>query len=376
MRLSTLLNHPAPWLTGLGDGDDIALYTRISLARNLPDQPFPGWSLPEHRQAVLNRVLPVLQELPELKNGFYSEISDLPLQERHLLLERQLISTELAARDAGCAVAVSRNQSLDILINEEDHLRLRLYQSGCDIPALWAEMDRLDTWIENRLQYAYDAQLGHLTSCPSNLGTGLRITVALHLPGISMANLAPQLMNAAEKLNITIRSLYGDGPEAFGNVYQISNKSTLGQSEEEIVTQMAAIVNSIAERERQIRLKLLQRNFTDVIDRVGRSVGTLHFACSLSCREAAEHLSYVRLGAALGLVNWAPAPQRAEAREQLPSIALHILPAHLKKAMIETFGDRAEESDQQTLRAFYIHKNLCPALPYGAKEPDAAPTND
>ena len=227
MLFDDLLNNPAKWMVESRDEHDIVLTSRIRLARNLTATPFPGWATRQQREETLKLTSGEARQIPVMKGGYYAELSGLTQQQKQLLVERHLISRELAARSEGCAVLISRSQNASILFNEEDHLRLQYILPGIQLKKAWGAISKIDSELEARLPYAYNTRLGYLTACPTNLGTGMRASVMMHLPGLVISEQMQQVVQAAVQLNITVRGLYGEGTEATGNLFQISNQSTL-----------------------------------------------------------------------------------------------------------------------------------------------------
>lgn len=246
MLFDDLLNNPAKWMVESRDEHDIVLTSRIRLARNLTATPFPGWATRQQREETLKLTSGEARQIPVMKGGYYAELSGLTQQQKQLLVERHLISRELAARSEGCAVLISRSQNASILFNEEDHLRLQYILPGIQLKKAWGAISKIDSELEARLPYAYNTRLGYITACPTNLGTGMRASVMMHLPGLVISEQMQQVVQAAAQLNITVRGLYGEGTEATGNLFQISNQSTLGDSEDQIVERMTRFTSDLA----------------------------------------------------------------------------------------------------------------------------------
>ena len=219
MLFDDLLNNPAKWMVEPRDEHDIVLTSRIRLARNLTATPFPGWATRQQREETLKLTSGEARQIPVMKGGYYAELSGLTQQQKQLLVERHLISRELAARSEGCAVLISRSQNASILFNEEDHLRLQYILPGIQLKKAWGAISKIDSELEARLPYAYNTRLGYLTACPTNLGTGMRASVMMHLPGLVISEQMQQVVQAAVQLNITVRGLYGEGTEATGNLF-------------------------------------------------------------------------------------------------------------------------------------------------------------
>ena len=323
MRFSTLLKNPADWMQGHGPHSEIVMTSRIRLARNLRGWSFPGWSSERQRMELLQEVRPIVAALPELKEGFNEEYPNLPKTKKQVLVERHLVSREHAARSTGCAVVIDRKQSLAIMVNEEDHFRMQGIRAGLDLRTAHDLVNRVDTALEAELPYAFDQRLGYLTACPTNVGTGMRASVMLHLPALVLTEQIKQVMNAVSKIGLAVRGLYGEGTEALGNLFQVSNQHTLGETELELISRIEGVAEHIVQAEISAREKLLNESPTMLNDHVGRAYATLRFAHILNSKEALNHLSLLRLGADLDIVTDCD-------RSVLDMLLLEIQPAHLQ----------------------------------------------
>jgi protein arginine kinase len=300
MRFSTLVKYPADWMTG-GQGEHGAVLTsRIRLARNLRRHPFPGWAKREQRAAALDFMRPAIEALPAMKDAFSQELGDLTAVQKQVLVERHLISREHAARGDGSAAVIERRQTFSLMLNEEDHLRMQAIRPGLQLSAAFAALSELDSALENSLEFAFDPTLGYLTTCPTNLGTGLRASSMLHLPALVLSDQIGQVLQAVNKIGLAVRGLYGEGTESLGNLYQISNQSTLGESEETIIRRLERVISQVATHERNAREKLMEDDPEMVADRIGRAYGVLRHAHIIDSKEALNHLSLLRLGGTLG----------------------------------------------------------------------------
>lgn len=290
------------WYNSEGPQGDVAISTRVRLARNLRDEPFPGRLPEEKRTAVLTRVREALMENPAAAQLFdYTDMEKLSRVEAGVLAEKHLVSPEFAAAQKG-GLLLSRDESLSVMLLEEDHLRIQSLAGGFEPDAAYEAADRLDCLFEEKLEYAFDEKLGYLTSCPTNLGTGLRVSVMLHLPALTAGGVIGQLIGAVAKLGLTVRGLYGEGSQALGSIYQVSNQVTLGVSEYEIIEKLKSIVGQIIGQERIARENLRKADEITISDKVWRSFGVLTHARSLSSGEFMSLASDVRLGAAMGLI--------------------------------------------------------------------------
>ena len=300
MRFSTLLKHPAEWMTGTDAENSIVLTSRIRLARNVSSTPFPGWARKQERIDVMSKLRAQIESLPEMKNAFSHQLSELTSIQKQVLVERHLISREQAARSEGSAAVVNRHQTLSVMINEEDHLRLQSIRSGLHLRSAYNLITKIDQQLEKKLSYAFDHELGYLTACPTNVGTGLRASAMLHLPGLVISDHIGQVVQAVAKLGLAVRGIFGEGTESLGHLFQISNQSTLGESEEEIINRLERVIRKVCDHEQNARLKLIEDDLLMMADKMGRSYGLLKHAYVIDSKEALSHLSLLRLGGDLG----------------------------------------------------------------------------
>ena len=242
------MSTPGEWLRGEGPHHQIVISSRVRLARNLRNRAFPGWAKKAERTAILELIKPRVEELPEMQDSFSELLQDLSALEKQVLVERHLISREHAAKSVGSAVVMNRRQTLSIMINEEDHLRMQSIRSGLQLKQAFKLVDKVDSALEGKLDFAYDQRLGYLTACPTNVGTGMRASAMLHLPGLVLSELINQVMQAVNKIGLAVRGLYGEGTEAMGNLFQISNQTTLGEKEEEIIARLTKVIETIIRR--------------------------------------------------------------------------------------------------------------------------------
>jgi protein arginine kinase len=259
MKLSSMTGTAGEWLRGEGPHHQIVISSRVRLARNLRNRPFPGWAKKAERGLILELIRPRVEDLLEMQDSFSESLQDLSALDRQVLVERHLISREHAAKGAGSAVVVNRRQTLSIMINEEDHLRMQSIRSGLQLKQAFKLVDKIDSALESKLEFAFDPRLGYLTACPTNVGTGMRASAMLHLPGLVLSELINQVIQAVSKIGLAVRGLYGEGTEAMGNLFQISNQTTLGEKEEEIINRLSKVIETIIEKEHDARLVLLQK---------------------------------------------------------------------------------------------------------------------
>jgi protein arginine kinase len=304
---SKLPDFGAEWMEADGPHSDIVLSTRVRLARNLQDHPFGLRADATERATVLQVAREAADQSSDLKNGRLLVMSELSPSARRLLLERHLVSRELVGEDADgppphSALLLAPGESLGVMVNEEDHLRLQSLVSGLRLRDAWRKVDRLDEELGHKLRYAFHGEFGHLTSCPTNVGTGLRASVLVHLPGLVLTQEIGRVLQGIAQVGLTFRGLYGEGSEVVGNFFQVSNQTTLGKSEEDLIDQLQKIVQQVIQYENQARTVLLRDAPTVIEDKVWRAYGLLRYAHSISFEEVMNLLSGVRLGVGLKLI--------------------------------------------------------------------------
>jgi protein arginine kinase len=347
MNLDSLIPSTGEWLRGIGPESDVVVSTRIRLARNLAAFPFSNRASAHQRaeiEAMLQDRLAKVDPLPPVQ---YVSLGGLPLLDRQFLVERQLVSRELANGDGPRGVAFDDRESVSIMVNEEDHLRLQVMRSGLDLDGAWQEIDRVDDVLEQKVSYAFSEEFGYLTACPTNVGTGMRASVMLHLPALGLTKQIEKVFRALQKINLVVRGLYGEGSRASGDFYQISNQVTLGKSETAALGEIREVNQQIIAYERQARNALMRENRQGVQDRVARAFGTLQSATMMTSEETMELLSSVRLGVNLALIE-------DIAITTVNELFLHTQPAHLQKLM----GAPLDGEERNAARARYLRTRL------------------
>lgn len=347
MSIHNILLNTGEWLRGEGPHHQIVVSSRVRLARNVLKFSFPGWAKKTERLQILETIKPRVEELPEMSDAFSVYSQDLSALEKQVLVERHLISREHAAKGVGSAVVMNKKQTLSIMINEEDHLRLQALRSGLQVKAVFKAIDKVDTALEEKLDFAFHPKLGYLTACPTNVGTGMRASAMLHLPALVVSEQINQVIQAVNKIGLAVRGLYGEGTEALGNLFQVSNQTTLGEKEEEIIVRLHKVIEQIIEHEQNARANLLQKQATKLMDQVGRSYGLLRHAHSMNSKEALNLLSFMKLGIDLGFFNEA-------CRQPIDELFMETQPAHLQKGTQQKLA--ADERD--ALRADIIRTKL------------------
>jgi protein arginine kinase len=305
MSLERFLNQSvSAWMNGDGPEADIILTSRIRLARNLNDYMFPTLFTQEESKRVLEeieRIIPTLNLYP-LKDAELLKMEDLQPLHKQVLVEKHLISPNLAEQSTNGACLLSQNEAISIMFNEEDHIRIQCILSGLQLQEALELANAVDDQLEQHIDYAYNEIRGYLTSCPTNVGTGLRASVMMHLPGLVMAQQMKSLVPSINQLGFVVRGIYGEGSEALGNIFQISNQITLGKSEKDIIIDLKNVVEQIVNQERAAREVVVKMNGIQLEDRVFRSLGTLKNSRIIESKEAAKCLSDVRLGIDIGYI--------------------------------------------------------------------------
>lgn len=297
MKLSDISNDINDWFSGSGPLADIVVSSRIRLARNLAGYKFLNSCSDAEKAAILKRLKAVLTSLDLGDDVFYVSVDEAPTLNRNFLVERHLISRHHAMADGPRGVVIARREFFTAMINEEDHLRLQVLKAGCQLSHCAEQIDRIDTMIEKQVDYAFSPRLGYLTACPTNLGTGVRVSVMLHMPALKLTGHIEKFLGAAKDMNLAVRGLFGEGSEATSDLYQISNQVTLGVSEEAIVAEFEkVIIPEIVEYEKAARKQLLAKQVDVLDDKISRAMALLQNAHLISSQEALFLLSHLRLG--------------------------------------------------------------------------------
>ncbi len=347
MKFDELATRSGEWLRGCGPESDIVISSRIRLARNLADFPFIRKCSDSDRAMIEATLHDRVLKLEALSEALYVDVADLETVDRQFLVERQLISREHAESMGARAVAIDEQEQFSLMINEEDHLRIQVMQSGLALTQAWEQIDRIDDLINEQVMYAFHEKRGYLTACPTNVGTGMRVSVMLHLPALVMTRQIDKVFRSLQKINLAVRGLYGEGSQAMGDFYQISNQITLGKSEKELISQVADVVPSMIEYERKARDFLINESQSDLHDRVSRAYGILCTAQTISSEETMHLLSSVRMGINLGLIRDLEIPT-------VNKLFIHTQPAHLQKLR----GEELDTENRNIERANYLQNHL------------------
>ena len=325
MNIQEILSKPAEAASREGPSNKIVLSSRVRLARNLAATSFPGWAKKTVRVETFRHIRDNVMEVEPMRDSFHTGMEDLSTLDKQILVERHFISREHAARAAGSGLVLSRDEALCVMINEEDHLRMQSLLPGLQVNNAWLAIDQFDTALESGLDYAFCKRRGYLTACPTNLGTGIRVSAMLHLPGLVLGEQINQIIQAVNKLGLAVRGLHGEGTEALGNIFQVSNQMTLGETESDIVERLNKVLLQIIDHEEKARTKLLENKAKMVYNHIGRAYGILANSHSISSKETMNLLSLFRLGIDLELFPGS----RAALTEELFIITQ---PAHLQNA--------------------------------------------
>ena len=348
MKLDTLAEDVGEWLRGTGPESDIVMSSRVRLARNVAHYPFVSRMSDQDRGDVERFLRERITASPAGSQLEYIDVGRLEEVDRQFLVERQLISREHAEAQGARAVAIDGREQVSLMINEEDHLRMQAICCGLQLGNVFDMINRVDSELESSLDFAFDAHLGYLTACPSNVGTGMRASAMLHLPALVMSDQINKIINSVNKIGLAVRGLHGEGTEAMGNLFQVSNQTTLGETEEEIIGRLNRVIEQIIEHEQNARALLAQRKPVTLHDQIGRAYGILCHAFSMSSKEALNLLSVIKLGIDLDVF---PEAHRFPVDE----LFIETQPAHLQKgAQVQKMS--SEERD--TLRATIIRAKL------------------
>ena len=325
MNIDEILSSPTAAAEREGPSNKIVWSSRVRLARNITNTPFPGWAKKSVRVDVFQNIRKNVLKVKTMRDSFETAMDQLTTLEKQILVERHLISREHAAKDYGSGLVLSKDESISVMINEEDHLRMQALLPGLQIKNAWITIDKFDSQLEKGLEFAYSKKRGYLTACPTNLGTGIRISAMLHLPGLVLSEQINQIIQAVNKLGLAVRGLYGEGTEALGNVFQVSNQMTLGETESDIVERLNKVLLQIVDHEENARIKLIDSKPKMLYNHIGRAYGILANAHSISSKETMNLLSLLRLGMDMQMF---PGTSQALINE----LIIITQPAHLQKA--------------------------------------------
>jgi len=337
----------SPWLDGCGQNAESVVSSRVRLARNIAGISFAHRAKPEDLDQALATLREALDGAGTLESGDFSLMTDLDDLDREFLAERHLISHEHAESSPARAVAVSKDETISVMINEEDHLRMQSIQSGFDVKNAWKRVDRLDNEVDKRVEYAFSYEWGYLTACPTNTGTGLRASVLVHLPALVTTGQKDKVLNGIGQMGLAVRGFYGEGSEVMGNLFQISNRTALGSSEIDIVESLHKVVSQVLDFESRAREILLRDARSRIEDKVWRAYGILKYCRKAKLQEVMSLTSAVRLGLCLGMID-------SISVAALNSMVFMSQPAHLQKRA----GRRMAAEEREIARADMVRKIL------------------
>lgn len=334
------------WLEGPAIDLDVVISTRVRVARNLENYKFPSLMTVAESDDLTQEVLNAIKESDEDGDYKFIRIRDLNPRERLVFIEEHLISPGLIQNLDKSSFLIRNDERATIMINEEDHIRIQTLFSGLKLKEGWDLCSAIDDNLEKKIDYAYDEKLGFLTSCPTNVGTGLRASVMVHLPCLSMTGHINTIIEALRKVGLTVRGMYGEGSEALGNLYQISNQITLGESEEDIIAKLNKVISQIVARERNTRRYLMETRKLELEDKVYRSLGILTHSRLMSSKEAMNHLSNIKLGWDINLI-------QNDKLKEIVKLMIDIQPANIQKTLEKDMlsGER-DNARAQIIREF------------------------
>ncbi len=342
-----LAGKPASWLTGEGNNSEIVLSSRVRLARNISNIPFPSIAKALDRGKVVSFTQKAIQKSSMLNSGkFYTSSEFLPL-DKAFLIERHLVSPEFVREGDSKALYIGDGEAISLMINEEDHIRIQSLKSGLEIKGAFELADKVDTELSSTLEFDFDPDFGYLTSCPTNVGTGMRASVLIHLPGLVLTKEIENVISQVTKLGLTARGFYGEGSEVLGNLIQISNQTTLGKSEEDLIESLEKVTQQIIEYENNSRKTLYREAKEQIEDKIWRAFGILQNARVITSNEVTNLLSAIRLGLGMGTLT-------EISLGTINQILLISFPAHLQKY----FNKEMEPNERDILRAEFIRKKL------------------
>jgi len=346
-QVNSLINRSPKWLDGKGNHSDIVISSRVRLARNLKDFSFPNRSSNRILAQVLEIVNNHYNKIDELKDTIFLYINELTELDQQFLMERRLISPNLVKQNRPCGLIVGKDELISIMINEEDHLRIQSIQSGLEIHKAWQLIHIVDDALAKELDFAYSDQFGYLTACPTNTGTGMRVSIFINLSALALAEKIDDIIHEIAPSEIAVRGFYGEGTDILGNIFQVSNQLTLGRTEQSIINRLSSMAEQLISFEQNARKDLLTNNSILVEDKIGRAVGILKHAKIMNSVEVINFLSLLQLGVALKFVDYID-------KGILNELLVLVQPAHLQKLHDKKLNSR----DRDILRIKLIRKRL------------------
>ena len=347
MEIKDLSDNTGEWLRGTGKESDIVISSRVRLARNIAGYPFLSRANLKQRREIESLLRKTIIERKIAQDVSYVNLNQATAIDKLFLVERHLISKEHAEGEGERGVAFGKSETVSLMINEEDHLRIQVIRSGFELKKTWDTIDEIDNILGESLNFAFSSRFGFLTACPTNVGTGMRVSVMLHLPALGMTKHIEKVFNAVGKLGLVVRGLYGEGTKVSGDLYQISNQFALGKSEKEILSIIESVIPRITSYERMARKALVMESKDQLEDRIWRSYGMLKAARMITSEEILQLLSQVRMGVNIGLIDDIE-------MQTLNELFVLTLPAHLQKLE----GCELDSAQRNVIRASYVRKRL------------------
>ena len=351
-RLEDLARTPSRWLDGTGGCPEAVLSTRVRLARNITGFPFPQRAREEHLHQVMHSAVAAARRAEGMGESLLLRMGDLAPLDRQFLVERHLVSHDLVEGPSTRGIVVGTHETLSVMINEEDHLRIQAIESGFQLGECWRVANALDDDLDTTLDYAYSEELGYLTACPTNVGTGMRASVLIHLPALVLTKQIQKVLQGVTQVGLAVRGFYGEGSEVMGNFFQVSNQTTLGHNEKEIVEKLEGVTRQLVAYEEKAREVLLRDARAQIEDKIYRAIGTLKYCRSIGSQETLNLCSAARFGVALGLPG-------LPALNVLNEILVFSQPAHLQKKL----GRELPPPERNQARATYVRGRLSEAGP-------------
>jgi protein arginine kinase len=345
-----LISQCSPWQDGSGPHADLVVSTRVRLARNLKNVPFTHRARDEQLQGVLASVSSAAQSAGSFRGGVLLRMSDMSPIERQILVERHLVSHELGDGARPRGIFIAPGERLSLMINEEDHLRLQAMSSGFQLSEAWGSADHADDELDHALDFAFSDEMGYLTSCPTNTGTGLRASVLIHLPALVLLQEIRRVLKSVMQVGLNVRGLYGEHSDVMGNLFQISNQTTLGQSERDSIETLERVTRQVIQTEERARERLVRDARIQTEDKVWRAYGLLRYCRSITSQDVINLCSAVRLGVSLGLPELCPL-------STINQLLVLTQPAHLQRYS----GGDLSPDERNVYRAQVVRERLIAA---------------
>ncbi len=348
------INNQDGWLSGKGPESEIVFSSRIRLARNIEGFPFPSRASTSQRAQVFKAIKAVYPQVAGLRKSFFIDMEDLEKTDQQFLLERHLISQEHLKNSPARGLIVSKDEKISIMINEEDHLRMQVITPGFGLMSCWEVINSIDNDLTKKLNFSFSSDLGYLTACPTNVGTAIRASGMLHLPALILTKRINKILELLTRISFTTRGLFGEGTQALGDFFQISNQVSLGLSEEELIDNLIGVVRQVKDQEIDARGTLIKKHKLKVEDSVWRALGILRNARLINSKEALAHLSILSLGLDLGIIKNSDLSISKNFRELINNLFIIIQPAHLQKIEAKPLG----EKERDYIRASILRERL------------------